>query len=62
VADIAFDAAGDGATVVVEVVVVDDPADVSVAVVFFSQATSNVAAAITVSAAMWVLLAFIGFS
>ena len=46
---------------VVEVVVVL-PAGVSVIVVFFSQATSNVAAARTERTAAWVLLAFIGVS
>jgi hypothetical protein len=54
VADIAFDAAGEGATVVVDVV----PAVVSVVVVLFSQATRSVAAATTDRAAAQVLVAF----
>jgi hypothetical protein len=59
VADIAFDAAVEGATVVVVEVL---PAGVSVVVVLFSQATSNAAAARTERTAAWVLLAFMGVS
>jgi len=62
VADIAFDAAVDGATVVVVEVVAVLPAGVSVVVVRFSQATSSAAAAMTERAAAWVLVAFMVFS
>jgi len=60
VADIAFDAAVEGATVVVVDVVAEVPAGVSVVVVLFSQATSSVAAVRTERTAAWVLLAFMG--
>jgi threonine/homoserine efflux transporter RhtA len=62
VAVMAFDAAVDGLLVEVDVVVEVVPAGVSVVVVFFSQATSNVAAARTERTAAWVLLAFMGVS
>jgi hypothetical protein len=58
----AFDAVVDGLMVEVVEVVEVVPAGVSVVVVFFSQATSNVAAARTERTAAWVLLAFIGVS
>jgi len=61
VAVMAFDAAVDGLMVEVDEVVEVVPAGVSV-VVFFSQATSNVAAARTERTAAWVLLAFIRVS
>jgi hypothetical protein len=51
VADIAFDAAVEGATVVVVDVVAVLPAGVSVVVVLFSQAARRVAAATMVRAA-----------
>jgi hypothetical protein len=53
-----LEAAGEGDTVVEDVVVEVDPGAVSVAVVRFSQAESSAAAARTDSAAMWVRCAF----
>jgi len=62
VADIAFDAAVDGAIVDEVVVVVEVPEGVSVVVVFFSQAASMLAAASTARTVSFVVGVFIGVS